>query len=142
MSPAVKFLIGLAAAIGATWLHHGPLGGGEALIGALEARARAVVAETELPGIGVQLGRDPLSRVATLSGEADAFQREGQGELKGLNDLVGEIEGIAGVRWADEPEQGGLPLLLESILLSSLAYLAGLAIAWFLWGRRKREGFY
>lgn len=100
MSPLVKFLIGLVAVTLMAWINHGPLGNGAALIDAIEGQARTSVASTGLPGIEVRLGRDPLSRVATLSGEANAFQREGQGELKGLNDLVGEIEGVADVRWA------------------------------------------
>lgn len=144
MSPLVKFLIGWAAVIAAAWLYHGPLGNGAAYIEGIEAQARAVVAETDLPGVDVRLGRGPLSRTATLSGEADAFQREGQGELKGLNDLVGEVEGVSDVRWADEPDNDGftLPLLAELLILASLAYLIGLGVGRLLWGRKKRDGFY
>ncbi len=103
MPAFVKFLVGLAAVIVMAWMHHGPLGGGERLIQQLEAQAQAAVGQKGLPGVEVRLGRDPLSRVATLSGPADQFQREGQGSLKGLNDVVGEIEGIAGVGWANPP---------------------------------------
>lgn len=143
MSPAVKFLIGLGAAIGAAWLNHGPLGNGRAFIDGIEGRARAVVAETGVPGIDVRLGRDPLSRRATLSGDADDFQREGQGELQGLNDLVRGVEGVSGISWTDEPPGGVvLPLLLESVILASLAYLIGVGLGWLIWGRQRREGFY
>lgn len=142
MSPTLKFLVGVAAVSGLAWIHHGPLGNGEAFVRGLEGQARTAVAATEVPGIEVRLGRDPLSRQAILSGEADAFQREGQGELKGINDLVGEIEGISGVRWTDEPEERSIPLLLETWLQVLLAYLVGLGVAWLLWGRPKREGFY
>lgn len=107
MNPAAKFLIGLAAVLLMGWLHHGPLGNGEALVTGIEAQAKAAVAKTEVPGVDVRLGRDPLSRHATLSGNADPFQREGQGELKGLNDIVGEIEGVSGVSWADPPATRG-----------------------------------
>jgi hypothetical protein len=107
MSPAVKFLIGLAAVAAMGWIHHGPLGNGEALIGRIEAEAQTAVAKTEVPGVQVRLSRDPLARVANLSGQADEFQREGQGSLKGLNDIVGEIEGVSDVRWADAPPAGG-----------------------------------
>jgi hypothetical protein len=141
MSPALKFLIGLAAVSGMSWIHHGPLGNGEALVSGLETKARTAVAATELPGIEVRLGRDPLSRSATLSGQADRFQREGQGELKGLNELVRDVDGISGVRWADEPETRAIPLLLESLLQTFLAYLIGLGIAFLLWGRRKHDGY-
>jgi hypothetical protein len=141
MSPALKFLIGLAAVSGMSWIHHGPLGNGGALVSGLETKARTAVAATEIPGIEVRLGRDPLSRSATLSGQADRFQREGQGELKGLNDLVRDVDGISGVRWTDEPETKAVPLLLESLLQTILAYLIGLGIAFLLWGRRKHEGY-
>jgi hypothetical protein len=100
MSASVKFLLGLVAVILMGWIYHGPVGNGAALIGTIEARAKSAVAATEIPGISVSLGHDPLSRTATLSGNADRFQREGQGELKGLNDIVGEIEGVSDVRWA------------------------------------------
>lgn len=103
MPRIAKFLIGLAATGLMTWLSHGPMGGGEAVVNRLETEARAAVAESEVPGVQVQLGRDPLSREAILSGPADQFQREGQGSLKGLNDVVGEIEGVSGVRWSNPP---------------------------------------
>ena len=103
MPAFAKFLIGLAAVTLMTLLAHGPVGGGAALIDRLESEARAAVAKTEVPGVAVRLGRDPLSRHAVLSGPADQFQREGQGSLKGLNDIVGEVEGISGVTWANPP---------------------------------------
>lgn len=142
MPAAVKFLIGLAAALLMGWVHHGPMGNGAALIDRLEAQARAAVAAGEVPGIDVRLGRDPLARTATLSGPANDFQREGMGELPGLNDRVGAIEGIADTRWADEPAGGAvIPLLLETLALILLAYLAGVTIAWLLFGRRRRQGY-
>ncbi len=103
MSPAVKFLIGLVAVLLMGWVYHGPLGNGEALIARLEAQARAAVIESEVAGVDVRLGRDPLSRVATLSGPANDYQREGMGQFPGLNDRVRAIEGISGVRWANPP---------------------------------------
>jgi hypothetical protein len=102
MTPAVKFLIGLAAVVAMGWVHHGPLGNGEAFVRKIEAEAQAAVARTEVP-VQVRLQRGPLSRVAILSGQADEFQREGQGKLKGINDLVRETEGVADIRWADAP---------------------------------------
>lgn len=137
-----KILIGLVAALLAGWIHFGPLGHGEAYVNALEQRARAVVAETGVPGISVSLGHDPLTRRATLSGTANAFQREGQGELKGLNDLVREIEGVSGVRWADEAEGGFvLPLLAEFWIWILIAYLAGLGLGWLIFRRREKDSY-
>ena len=103
MPPLVKFLIGLAAVLLMGWVYHGPLGHGEALVTRLEAQARTAVAASEVPGIEVRLGRDPLSRAATLAGPANDYQREGMGEFPGLNDRIRAIEGISSVRWANPP---------------------------------------
>jgi hypothetical protein len=143
MPTAGKLLIGLALALAAAWISHSPLGRGEAMIDRLEAEARAAVAQAELPGIAVRLDRAPLSRRATLSGPANDLQREGLGSQLGISDYVREVDGIAAVRWADEPGPGGriMPLLLETMVLAAFAYLIGLGLGWFLWGRRRREGF-
>jgi len=101
MSALPKFLIGLVAVIAMGWLSHGPLGNGEALIARLEAQARAAVAASEVPGVEVRLERDPLARVAILSGPANDYQREGMGQFPGLNDRIREIEGISAHRWAN-----------------------------------------
>ena len=142
MSRLVKFLIGLVAALLTGWLAHGPIGHGEALVGRLEAEARSAVAATEVPGIEVRLGRDPLTRAATLSGPADPFQREGQGELQGLNDIVAGIDGISTIGWADQGGPGRrLPLLAEAELAVLIAYLLGLGLAKLLFGRRQKESY-
>jgi hypothetical protein len=99
MSPAVKFLIGLAMALLAAWIGHGPLGQGEAFVDGLEARAKAVIHEVEMDQVRVRFDRDPLRREAILSGEADQFQREGQGQFPGLNRRVAAVPGVSGVRW-------------------------------------------
>lgn len=101
MTPAVKFLIGLAAVFLMGWLYHGPLGNGERVAAELEAEARAAVAAAEVPGVDVRLKRNPLTRVAVLSGPANDFQREGMGQFPGINDRIRQIEGINGVEWVD-----------------------------------------
>lgn len=142
MPGLVKVLIGLAAALAAGWVWHGPLGQGAALVADLEARTRIAVAQAELPGIDVRLSRDPLSRAATLTGSANDLQREGMGSQKGVSDYAREVEGVSGVRWADEPGGGfGLPLLAETLILNALAFLAGFALGRLFLGRRRREGF-
>ncbi|HEX8572547.1 MAG TPA: hypothetical protein VF759_07340 [Allosphingosinicella sp.] len=143
MPTAVKLLIGLVLALGAGWISHGPLGGGSRLVDRLEREARAGVARAGVPGVAVRLGRDPLTRTATLSGPANDLQREGLGSQMGISDHVRAVEGIGAVRWADEPPSGGrtMLLLIETQLLAAIAYLIGLGAAWLLWGRRRREGF-
>ena len=94
-----KFLIGLAAALFAGWLHHGPYGAGERFVDALEARAQLRLRAAELTGVSVRMERDPLTRVAVLSGEADEFQKEGLGSFPGINDRIRTIPGVAGIRW-------------------------------------------
>ena len=139
MSPSLKILVGMIAVAAMTGLNHGPLGRGAELVDAIETAARQKVAATEVPGIEVRLGREPLSRLATLSGPADPFQREGQGELKGLNDHVRDVDGISAIRWSDGPERTAIPLLLETLILTIAAYLIGLALGWVLWGRNRER---
>jgi len=102
MSTRLKFLIGLAAALATGWISHGPLGRGEAFVDTMETRAKGMVALAAVPGVGVRFSRDPLSRQAILSGQADRFQREGQGEYLGLNGRMLLIPGVSGVRWEGE----------------------------------------
>jgi hypothetical protein len=143
MSPTLKATAGLAVALAAGAIAHGPLGAGERLVADLERQARAAAARAELPGITVRIDRDPLARNATLSGPANDLQREGLGSQMGVSDHVRSVEGIGTVRWADEParERRALPLLAETLILVSLSYLIGLGLGWLLWGRRRREGF-
>jgi hypothetical protein len=138
MSPRVKFLIGLAAALLVGWIYHGPAGHGELLIDRLEAEARAVVERTEVPGAQVQMARSPLGRTAILSGPVDQFQREGRGEFPGISRRVEQISGVRSIQWVDEPARRYIPLLAEALVMSLLGYLAGLGIARILFGRRRK----
>ena len=95
----LKFLLGLTAALAAGWVHHGPLGGGERFIDSLEARAKLRLKVVDLPGVDVRMQRDPLARVAILSGEANDLQREGMGSYPGINERIATIPGIARIRW-------------------------------------------
>ena len=141
MSPIVKILMGLAAALAAGGLAHGPLRRGEALVGGLQAQADAAVAKAELPGVAVRLGRDPLSRSATLSGPANDIQREGMGGQFGIKDHVRAVPGIAAVRWDDEPARRTVPLVAETLLLAAGAWALGLLLAGLVVRRRRPESY-
>jgi hypothetical protein len=142
MGRSVKVAIGLIAVLLMGWIYHGPAGRGAAFVDGLEAQARAAVAQTELPGIEVRMNRDPLSRVALLSGPANDLQREGLGSQWGINDYVRAVPGIGSVRWNDERDPpAAIPLLAETELLVLIAYLIGLGLGWLFFGRRKRQSF-
>jgi hypothetical protein len=143
LSRTWKILIGLAAVLVMGWIWHGPMGRGALFVDALEAQAKAVVAQAQLPGVTVRLGHDPLSRNATLAGPADDFQRHGMKDELGLSGRVDGVDGVGGVRWADEPRRGGwaLPLLAETELQLLLGYALGFGLGALLFGRRKRQSF-
>lgn len=142
MPNAAKILIGLLATLLMGWVWHGPAGRGEAFVASLETQARAEIAPLAIPGIEVRLGRDPISRTATMSGPANDLQREGLGSEWGLSDYVRSIPGVAGVRWTDERGKGGgIPLLAETWAMLALAYFAGLGLGALLFGRRRRQSF-
>jgi hypothetical protein len=101
MSRKLKLLIGLTAALLAGWISHGPVGRGEAFVSLLEAKANDEIRKAELPGVSARMQRDPIARVAVMTGNANDFQREGMGQLPGINDRIGAIPGIASIRWDD-----------------------------------------
>lgn len=97
-----KLSIGLAAALLVGWLYHGPYGGGQRFIDALDARAQLRLRAAELPGVTIRMQRDPLARVAILSGEANDFQKNGMQDFPGINERIETIPGMAGIRWEGE----------------------------------------
>ena len=68
----------------------------------LDALAKAEIGKAELSQVQVRFDRDPLRREAILSGQADQFQREGMGQLKGINGRIRAVPGVSGVRWEGE----------------------------------------
>jgi hypothetical protein len=141
MTAPVKILIGLAAALLMGWVWHGPAGQGEMLVAELERQASVAAGNAELPGISVRLPRAPLTRAAVMSGAANDLQREGLGSQQGAKDYVRNVPGIKSVRWDDEPDSSGLPLLAELLIVVALAYLVGVGLGALLFGRRKRQSF-
>lgn len=137
-----KWLVGWVAALALGWAAYGPIGRGEAFVERLGVEAERVLAHAELEAVEVRFPTDPLRRSALLSGPADDFQREGQGRFPGINDRILAIPGVRSVRWADEPDFGpsGLPLIVETLALVSLAFLVGAALGAFLF-RRRGDGF-
>ncbi len=99
MSNWLKLLIGAAAALATGLISHGPLGRGEAFAISLEARVNDEVRKAELPNVTARLERSPLSREVVLTGNTNDFQREGMGQLPGINDRIRAIPGISGLRW-------------------------------------------
>ena len=110
MPRIAKLLIGLVAALAAGWVSHGPLGQGNAFVDRLQAQSERVIREADLPRVAVRFPRDPIARQAILSGDANDFQREGQGLFPGLNDRIRDVPGVSGLRWDDTdccaPEAG------------------------------------
>jgi OOP family OmpA-OmpF porin len=142
MSSAVKILIGFAATLIMGWIWHAPLGRGEGFVQQLETQARASIAPVGIAGVDVRLSRSPLSRAAILSGPANDLQREGLGSEMGLSDYVRAVPGVGSVRWADERRAaGGLPLLAETLIQLTVAFLLGLGLGSLLFGRRRRSSF-
>lgn len=144
MRPWQKLTIGLAAALAAGWLHHGPLGGGARLLDALQAHAELRLRHADVAGIRVEMERAPARRAAILSGPANDFQRDGMRGYPGLTERVATVPGIAAVRWSDGHGGSGnawLPLLAETLLLCAFAFLVGLGLGRLVFGRRKRTSY-
>ncbi len=99
MPKLVKILIGLAVALAAGWISHGPLGRGAMFVDRLDGDLQAVLADVNLPGVKAQMQREPLARKAILSGPADQFQREGMGSLPGIDERVLAIPGMGRIEW-------------------------------------------
>jgi len=139
MGKGVKLLIGLAIALAAAWIGHGPLGQGAASSDRPNRSPKRRWRAADVPGVDVRLGRDPLSRAAILSGPANDFQRNGIGDLPGITQRVADVPGISLGRAGDNGGRS-VPLVAETLGLAALAYLIGIILGRILF-RPKRRSF-
>lgn len=123
------FLVaGAVVALGWAALWHGPLGGADRFIAAVEPRARSVLVDWEMGQVQAHLHRGPLTRRLMLSGPADAFQRSELVRIMGLT------PGVSKATWS---RSGGIPLFLEALLVSTAGFLIGLLLAYVVELRRR-----
>lgn len=113
--------LGIAVAIAAAALWHGPLGAADRFAGRVDRTARFVLVDWEMAQVEGRLFRGPLTRRLMLSGPADDFQR------RELVRIMSTIPGVGGATWSDKR---GPPLIAEAALASLLGFLAGLLLAY------------
>ena len=159
MSRWLKLLIGLFVTLLVGWLYEGPLGRGEAYATLLQQRADFVLRISEVPNLRARISHAPLSRTVLLCGVTNDFQRHGINDLPGLDGRMLQVGGIAGVVWDPAPASpggntppcrpegpgaaggAGLPLLVELLGLSLVAWLVGLALGWQFRRRPAKRGY-
>ena len=93
MTKFTKFLVGVGATSLLAWGAHAMTG--ENYIAGLESRASAALQGGDFAGVDLAMARDPLARVAVLSGITDPAARA-RAEAAVL-----AVPGISAVRWAD-----------------------------------------
>ena len=120
---------GLAVAIAAALVWHGPLGAADRLTSDVERIARQVLVDFDAPaGITVRIHHGPLTRQLILSGPADDFQRAEASRL------LSQIPGVSQAVWTPTI---AIPLIVECAIASVLGFLCGLLIAYLLELRRR-----
>lgn len=92
MKGLAKFLIGAAATSLLAWGAHALTG--ESYLSGLQTQAQTALAEGGVSGVNLAMARDPLARVAVLSGVSDPAERAR------IEALVLAVPGISAVRWA------------------------------------------
>ena len=125
----VALAAGIAIAIAAAALWHGPLGAADRFTGQVERSARQTLDAYEMTQVQARLHRGPLTRRIQLSGPADDFQRSE------LVRIIGGVPGVSNARWT--ASGGGLPLIAEAALAAMLGFLFGLLLAYLVELRRR-----
>lgn len=164
MSRWLKLLIGFLATLVIGWLLYGPLGQGEAYANLLQRRADLVLRISGVPDLQAKIGRAPLTRTVFMCGPTVEFQRNGtttwQGganDFPGLDGRMQQVGGISTVVWdpaapsatgstppcrpGGPSATGGTPLLLEMLILATLAWAIGLGLGWVFRRRPAKKGY-
>jgi hypothetical protein len=120
--------VALLLSIGGTALWHGPIGAADRFTRTVEATARESLVSYEMTQVTARLHKAPLTRRLMLSGQADDFQRSQ------LVQILSEIPGVSRATWSTS---GGIPLLLEAMIVTVVGFLAGLVLAYVINLRRR-----
>ena len=120
---------GVAAAIGAAAVWHGPMGAASRFAGQVERTAREALDYYEMTAVTAHLHHGPLTRQLILSGPADDFQRSE------LVRLFSQLPGVSGASWTNAA--GGPPLIAEGIAAALAGFLAGAVLAYLVELRRR-----
>lgn len=121
--------IGLAVALTAALLWHGPLGGAQRFAAQVEHDARLTLDNYEMWKVTAHLERGPLTRRLLLAGPADDFQSSE------LIRIMGSLSGVSSARWSDKGS--GTPLVLEGAGAALAGFLFGLVLAYLIELRRR-----
>jgi hypothetical protein len=114
--------IGAAALLAGAALWHWPLGAADRFIAGVEPAAREVLVDWEMGHVEGRLMRDPLTRRLFLSGPADRFQHEQ------LVLMMSTLPGVSRATW--NPQRTGMPLILESAIVTIIGFLLGMLLAY------------
>jgi hypothetical protein len=127
----LKLAAGLVLALALTAAWHGPAGGADRFVAAVERPAREALNYYEVPQVSAHLHHGPLTRRLLLSGDnqLNDWQR---GELARL---FSQVPGVSRAQWAQSP--AGPPLILEGFGVALLGFLFGLLLAYLIELRRR-----
>jgi hypothetical protein len=120
---------GLAVALAAAALWHGPFGGADRLTARVERTARLALDHYEMTRVSARLHHGPLTRALILKGPADDFQRSE------LVRLMSQVPGVSRARWSEG--SAGLPLIAEALGAAFLGFLVGVLLAYLVELRRR-----
>lgn len=119
---------GILIAAAGTALWHGPGGAADRFAATVESSARSTLISWEMGQVQAHLHHGPLTRRLDLTGTADDFQRSE------LVRIMGSLPGVSGATWSGS---AGMPLILQALLVSALAFVVGLFLAYVVELRRR-----